>query len=41
MTKPLIRKHRPITQKSRSYSKKIVAWSIAGIYGLAFSGASA
>lgn len=35
MTKPSLQ------PKARSYSKKIVAWAIAGIYGLAFSGASA
>lgn len=35
MTKPALQ------QKSRTYSKKIVAWSLAGIYLLALLGRSA
>lgn len=35
MTKPALK------PKARSYSKKIVAWAIFGIYLLAFIGASA
>ncbi|WP_027489218.1 hypothetical protein [Allorhizobium undicola] len=35
MTKPAL------SQKSRSYSKKIVAWSLAGIYLLALLGRDA
>lgn len=41
MTKPLNQKSRPINQKSRSYSKKIVAWAIAGIFLLALLGRDA
>lgn len=32
---------KPEQQKSRSYSKKLTAWSLAGIFALAFWGASA
>lgn len=32
---------KPIAQKSRSYSKKLTAWSLIGIFALAFWGASA
>ena len=36
MTKPAT-----TSQKSRSYSKRLTSWSLAGIFALAFWGASA
>lgn len=32
---------KPSQQKNRSYSKKLTAWSLLGIFALAFWGASA
>jgi len=32
---------KPETQKNRTYSKKLTAWSLIGIFALAFWGASA